>query len=65
MIFDSSEPVIDESEFPREDWSDSVYDTEDCDLQEPIPSDMPEPLGEGMIMQLFVDSDHAGDVKNL
>ena len=64
MIFDPSEPVIDESRFPREDWSDSVYDTDDCDLKEPIPSDMPEPLGEGMTMQLFVDSDHAGDVKN-
>ena len=29
-----------------------------------VPSDMPEPLGEGMTMRLFVDSDHAGDVKN-
>ena len=61
MIFDPSEPVIDMEQFPKQDWSHSVYATGDAELTEPIPSDMPEARGEGFTMRLYVDSDHAGD----
>ena len=60
-IYDPSEPVIDQTEFPREDWSDSVYATGGAVLTEPIPSDAPEARGDGFVMRLFVDADHAGD----
>ena len=64
MIFDPSDPAIDMSKFLREKWQHSVYATDDCELKEALPSDMPEARGEGMTMQLYVDNDHAGDVKN-
>jgi len=57
MVFDHSEPLINESEFKREDWSATPY--EKCN--EDIPSNAPEPLGSEFIMRAFVDSDHAGD----
>lgn len=63
MFFDPCEPNIDQSEFPRIKWSDSVCDSDDCNLIEPVPLDMPEPQDEGMTMPLFVDSDHADDIK--
>ena len=47
-----------------EDWQHSVYATDDYELKEALPSYRPEPRGKGMTMQLYVDSDHAGDVKN-
>ena len=57
MVFDYSEPVINESEFEREDWPATPY--EKCN--EDIPSNAPEPLGAEFVMRAFVDSDHAGD----
>ena len=62
MVFDPLEPVINQDEFPRGDWSHSVYTTgEDDDLTEPLPPDMPEVRGDGFTMQLYVNVDHAGD----
>lgn len=58
MVFDPTEPDIDESQFPRENWSSSVYG----EVQEEIPGNAPEPRGIGFTMRAFVDSDHAGDV---
>ena len=58
MVFDPTEPDLDESCFPREDWSASVYGT----CSEDIPSNMPTPLGIGFTMRAFVDSDHAGEL---
>jgi len=57
MVFDHSEPLINESEFKQEDWSGTPY--EKC--IEEIPGNAPEPLGSEFIMRAFVDSDHAGD----
>ena len=31
------------------------------ELQEEIPMNLPTPLGNGFVMRVFVDSDHAGD----
>ena len=57
MIFDPTEPDIDESKFQEEDWSSSVY----ADAKETLPSDMPEPRGFGFKIIAYVDSDHAGN----
>ena len=58
MVFDPSEPDIDESQFTREDWSASAYG----ECKEEIPPNMPEPKGVGFTMRAFVDSDHAGEL---
>ena len=58
MVFDPSEPDLDETQFPREDWSATPYGS----CNEDIPSNAPEPRGVGFIMRAFVDSDHAGDI---
>jgi len=57
MVFDPSEPEINESEFQREDWSATPYGK----CMEDIAHNSPEPLGIGFTMRAFVDSDHAGD----
>jgi hypothetical protein len=60
MVFDPTEPTIDESLFPDQDWSATPY----SESTEDIPSNMCEPRGVGMTMRAFVDSDHATDVTN-
>ena len=57
MVFDPTEPEINESNFQREDWSATPYGV----CKESIPHNAPEPLGVGFTMRAFVDSDHAGD----
>lgn len=58
MVFDPSDPVVESSQFERQDWSHTVYGD---DLVEELPPDMPPPRGQGFRMRVFVDSDHAGD----
>lgn len=59
MVFDPpTEPDLDTSQFPVEDWSASAYG-EQC--KEEIPPNAPKSRGLGFIMRAFVDSDHAGD----
>jgi hypothetical protein len=60
MVFDPTPIISDKSLFEREDWSYSPYDYES--LKEELPSDMPESHGQSMIMHVFVDADHAGDL---
>ena len=57
MVFDLTEPDIDETKFAKEDWSATVYG----ECQDIIPDNAPKPRGIGFIMRAFVDSDHAGD----
>ncbi len=57
MVFDPTEPDIDESQFPNEDWSASPYG----ECKEEIPTNAPAPRGRAFTMRAFVDSDHAGD----
>ena len=57
MVFDPSEPDIDESKFQREDWSASVYGKG----SEILPINKPEERGHGFKIRAFVDSDHAGN----
>ena len=56
MIFDPTEPEINSSDFPEENWSTSVYNG----AQEFLPTNASEPRGQGFITRPFVDSDHAG-----
>ena len=57
MVFDHTEPDLDLSQFPSEDWSATAYG----ECKEEIPSNIPEPRGIGFTMRAFEDSDHAGD----
>jgi hypothetical protein len=57
MVFDPTEPDIDESIFEGQDWSDSVYG----ECVEALPKNAPEPRGSGFKIKAYVDSDHAGD----
>ena len=61
MVFDPSEPTIDEELFVKQDWTNSVYATDDTDLKEALPGNMPEARGIGLTMRAYVDADHAGD----
>ena len=57
MVFDPTEPDIDESQFNNEDWS--VTDYGEC--KEEITANAPRSRGIGFKSRAFVDSDHAGD----
>ena len=50
-------PAIDHNQFPKQDWSQTVYG----DKPEALPPNMPETRGKGFIVSAYVDSDHAGD----
>ena len=58
MVFDPSDPVIDESLFERKDWTASEFGTT---LKEEFPPNMPQTRGLGFVIRAFVDADHAGD----
>jgi hypothetical protein len=57
IVFDPREPMIKESQFVEQDWSDFYGD-----VQEELPIKMPEPLGYPVTMSVFVDANHAGNV---
>jgi hypothetical protein len=56
LVFDATYPIVDSSDFPKQDWS-SFYG----DVQEEVPNNVPEPLGYEFVMRAYVDADHAGD----
>ena len=59
MVFDPTEWDVPAGKFKKEDWRYSIYGCEG--LTEKLPDDMPKPLGKGMRLRVYVDSDHAGD----
>ena len=59
MVFDPSDPVVDESNFERRDWTSSEFGH--VEGKEELPPNMPEPRGLGFVMRGKVDADHAGD----
>ena len=61
MVFDQSVPDINHNEFPKQDWSNTVYSNERGELKEEVPSNFPPSYGKGFVMQVYVDSDHASD----
>ena len=58
MVFDPTDPVIDESQFERKDWTASEFG---LGLKEEMPVNLPQPRGLGFVMRAFVDADHASD----
>ena len=58
MVFDPTYPEIDMSNFKECDWK-SFYG----DCKEAIPSNTPLPRGKEVDLRLFVDSDHAGELR--
>ena len=59
LVFDPSDPMIDESLFERKDWASSEFGHVEGD--EILPSNAPQPRGFGFTMRAKVDADHAGD----
>ena len=58
MVFDPSDPAIDENLFDKKDWASSEFGSE---LSEQFPPNMPEPRGLGFVMSACADADHAAD----
>lgn len=58
MVFDPSDPNVDELSFERQDWTSS---SEFKHLQGKLLTNMPELRGIGFVMRAKVDADHAGD----
>ena len=59
MVFDPSEPVIDESQYERKDWASSEFGH--IEGKQVLPPNMPQPRGLGFTRRAKVDADHAGD----
>ena len=59
LVFDPSDPVIDEAKFEAKDWASSEFGH--LDGVEEDPPNMPEPRGLGFIVSAKVDADHASD----
>lgn len=62
MVFDPTEPAIDRERFEKQNWKFFVYATDDTDLKEALPGNLPEPLGTELTMRVYVDADHVGDL---
>ena len=59
MVFDPSDPDIDESKYERKDWTSSEFGH--IEGKEELPRNMPEPRGLGFVIRAKVDADHASD----
>jgi hypothetical protein len=56
LIFDLKEPNVGKSKLLNCDWSDFYPGAKKA-----LPPNAPKPLGKGVLLQMFVDSNHAGD----
>ena len=59
LVYDPSEPYIDETQFAEQDWTTSEFGH--VQGKELLPPNMPEPRGFGFVMRAKVDADHASD----
>ena len=59
VVYDPSNPCIDESTFELKDWTSSKFGH--IQGKEELPSNMPEPRGQGFMINVKVDADHASD----
>ena len=59
LVYDPSDPVVEHDVFEWRDWTSSEFGA--VQGKEEIPSNMPEPRGQGFIMCVKVDADHASD----
>ena len=59
LVFDPSDPLINEQDFERKDWASSEFGH--VEGKEDLPPNMPEPRGLGFTIVAKVDADHASD----
>ena len=59
LVYDPSDPVVEQNVFERRDWASSEFGS--VQGKDEIPSNMPESRGLGFIMRAKVDADHASD----
>lgn len=59
LVFDPSDPVIDETQFEAKDWASSEFGH--LEGVEEVPPNMPEPRGFGFVIRAKVDADHGTD----
>ena len=59
MVFDTIDPIIDEAESEKKDWTSSEF--EHCAGYKILPANMPKASGFGFLISARVDADHAGD----
>ena len=59
MVYDLSYPTTKEENFPKRNWNNFHGK-----VSEILPPSMPEPLGNEVIIRVFVDADYAGDNAN-
>ncbi len=59
MVYDPSDPCINESEFELRDWTSSEFGH--IEGKEELPPNMPTPRGRGFVINAKVDADHASD----
>jgi hypothetical protein len=59
IVYNPSDPVIDEAQFDAKDWASSEFGH--LDGVEELPPNMPEPRGQGFVISSKVDADHASD----
>ena len=60
LVYDPSDPVVDEGQFQRRDWASSEFGH--LDGQEELPERMPEPRGLGVMIRVKVNADHASNM---
>ncbi len=56
LIFDPMEPNVGKSDFVEGDWHEFY-----AGATKAIPPNAPKPLGKGVTLRMFVDSNHAGE----
>ena len=59
LVFDPSDPLINEQDFEKKDWASSEFGH--VEGKEDLPPNMPEPRGLGFMIVAKVDADHASD----
>ena len=59
LVYDPSDPVVDENDLKRRDWASSEFGH--VEGKEEFPANTPEPRGHGFIMRAKVDADYASD----
>ena len=59
LVYDPSDPVVDENDFKRRDWASSEFGH--VEGKEEFPANMSESRGLGFIMRAKVDADHGSD----
>jgi hypothetical protein len=59
VVYDPSDPVIDEAQFDAKDWASSEFGH--LNGEEKLHPNMPEPRGQGFVFSSKVDADHAFD----